>query len=156
MNEVCWAIICNVVPAYLKILSSAEKWNQIAKRFEDELQYPNCIGTIDGKHIIIQPPAYSGLHCYNCKHSLSIVLLAFAGPNYECLYADIGTDGRLSDGGVWSKVRLLEAIEEKKLLVPDSKCLPFGKDKVPHVTVADEALPLKNYLIKTISTKWTY
>ena len=27
--------------------------------------------------------------------------MAVTGPNYECLYYDIGTNGRVNDGGVW-------------------------------------------------------
>ena len=30
-------------------------------------------------------------------------LMTIAGSNYECFYADIGTNDRVNDGGVWSK-----------------------------------------------------
>ena len=32
-------------------------------------------------------------------HSCSIVLMAVAGPDYQCLHADVGNNGRISDGG---------------------------------------------------------
>lgn len=31
-----------------------EKWLECAKTFENNWQLPNCIGAIDGKHVLIQ------------------------------------------------------------------------------------------------------
>ena len=62
---------------------------QIAKQFYDRWNFPNALGAIDGKHITIQKPAGSGSFCYNYKHTHSVVLMAVAGHNYECLYADV-------------------------------------------------------------------
>ena len=76
------------------------------------------MGAIDGKHIVIQPPPNSGSHYYNYKHTHSIVLMAIAGPDYECLYADVGTNGRVSDGGVWNKCGLSQAIEDGIISLP--------------------------------------
>ena len=41
----------------------------------------------------MQSPANAGSHYYNYKGTHSIVLMAVAGPDYECVYADIGTNG---------------------------------------------------------------
>ena len=78
---------------YLKVPSSPEEWLTVAEKFESRWQFPNCIGAIDGKHIAMQPPGNSGSYYYNYKQTNSIVLMAVAGPNYECLYYDIGTNG---------------------------------------------------------------
>ena len=32
--------------------------------------------------------------------------MAIAGTSYECLYADVGTNGRVNDDGVWNKCGL--------------------------------------------------
>ena len=88
-------------PLYLKVPSSAEEWLEIAEKFSERWQFPNCLGAIDGKHIVMQPPPEAGSYFYNYKHTHSIVLLAVAGPDYECIYADVGTNCRVSDGGVW-------------------------------------------------------
>ena len=39
------------------------------------------------------------------------VCQAVAGPEYQCLYADVGTNGRVSDGGVWNNCGRLNSLE---------------------------------------------
>ena len=38
-------------------------------------------------------------------------------------YIDIGTNGRISDGGVWNKCSLCEAITGNELNLPDTESL---------------------------------
>ena len=45
--------------------------------------------------------------------------MGLVGPEYEFLYADIGINGRNSDGGVWDKCKLKEQIEQGVLDLPD-------------------------------------
>ena len=74
IKEVCKAIVENMRNIYLKVPSSNEEWRIIAEKFERRWQFPNCIGAIDGKHIVMQPPGNSGSYYYNYKHTNSIVL----------------------------------------------------------------------------------
>ena len=111
-------------------------------------QYPNCIGAIDGKHVVMQPPPNAGSYFYNYKQTHSVVLMAVAGPDYQCLYADVGTNGRISDGGVWNKCGLAGAIEDGSLSLPPPKLLPYGTEPLSHVLVGDDAFALKPYLMK--------
>ena len=104
-------------------------------RPKERCQFPECIGAIDGKHIITQPPGNSGSYYYNYKHTNSIVLMAVTGPNYECLSYDIGTNGRVNDGGVWNKCILVKALQEGKMNLPLPCCLPRGNKQVPYVLV---------------------
>ena len=61
----------------------------------------------------MQPPTKVASMYYNYKkHTHSIILLAVVGPNYEGLCADVGTNGRVSDGGVWSKYSLVRKTED--------------------------------------------
>ena len=100
VQVVCRAIIVNLACTYLKVPSTKSEWIKIAKQFCDRCNFPNTLGAIDEKHITIQKPASGGLFYYNYKHTHSVVLLAVAGPNYECLYADVEANGRCSDGGI--------------------------------------------------------
>ena len=148
VNEVCHAIEKNLASRYLKFPSTHEEWVSIASQFQQRWNFPNCIGAIDGKHIVIQPPANAGSYYYNYKHTNSIVLMAVAGPDYECIYADVGTNGRISDGGVWNKCSLSQGIEDGSVSLPPRKYLPYGVTKVLYVFVGDDAFALKKNMMK--------
>ena len=80
----------------------------------------------------MQPPGNAGSHYYNYyKLMHSIVLMAFAGPSYECLYADIGTNLRTSDGGVWNKRGMSKAIEDGICLYHHPSVCPWVSQKYP-------------------------
>lgn len=40
--------------------TSVEKWLEIAEVFQKTTHFPYCIGAIDGKHVRIRKPYYSG------------------------------------------------------------------------------------------------
>lgn len=48
----------------------------------------------------------SGFFYYNYKNINFIVLMVIVGLDFECLYVDIGINGRVFDGGVWNKCSL--------------------------------------------------
>lgn len=52
--ETCEALYNALQPNYLKVPSTTEEWSNIATRFEERLNFPHCIGALDGKHINIQ------------------------------------------------------------------------------------------------------
>ena len=105
------------------------------------------MGAIDGKHVTIRKPKNGGSFYYNYKHSHSIILLAIAGPEYECLYADVGSNGRVNDSGVWNKSSLHEAIQNGSVKLPDDEKLPNG-DVIPYVFLGDDAFALKTFMMK--------
>ena len=70
---------------------------------------------MDGKHIVMQCPAKVGSYYYNYKGTHSIVLMAVAGPDYKCLYADVGTNGRVSDGVYGTNVELHKILKKDQL-----------------------------------------
>lgn len=47
-------------------------------KFDDRWNYLNCIGTIDGKHIILQSPINNGSEYINYKGTFSLVY-SFSG-----------------------------------------------------------------------------
>ena len=95
---------------FVKTPSSKQEWLEISKTFEARRNYPHALGAMDGKHVTIRRPSNAGSYYYNYRHTHSIILLAIAGPEYECLYADIGSNDRVNDSGVWNKSSLLQAI----------------------------------------------
>lgn len=89
VKQVSKTISRNMQPIYLKVPSTAKEWLAIPQQFEERWQFPNCLGATDGKHLIMQPPpdACSKYYNYNITHSS--ILLASAGPDYECVYAHV-------------------------------------------------------------------
>ena len=90
-----------------------------------------CLGAMDGKHVEIVPPPGSGSQFYNYKGDFSIVLLALVDADLKFRFVDVGTNGRISDGGVWSKSALKKAIEVNTLNIPDTQQLPGTNVLVP-------------------------
>ena len=137
-----------LVPLYLKFPSTEVEWLLIAKKFGIRWQYPNAIGSVDGKHVVIWKPSDGGLHYYNYKHSHSIILMAIADPSYECLYANLRASDRVNDGGVWNKCSFSKALEKKELSIPNPRCLPGEVQKIPIVLIGDDALAVKTHMMK--------
>ena len=106
MKEVCEAIWKCFQEDYMKMPNLVSEWESIAKEFEQRWNFPNCLGAIDGKHIIMNSPKNTGSIYYNYKGSFSIVLLALSDANNRFIYVDIGAYGRCSDGGIFSNSSL--------------------------------------------------
>lgn len=119
--------------------ATREEWLAVAKGFENTWQFPHCLGALDGKHVNLQAPIKSGFEFFNCKHSFSIILLALADSDYNFLFADIGTHGRMSDGGVFNDSLLYQQIITNKANFPEVTPLPGRNRPVPYILVADAA-----------------
>lgn len=122
-----------------------------ATDFYRRWNFPNCLGAIDGKHIAIKKPPNSGSFYYNYKKFFSIVLLAVVDANYEFIMVDVGTNGRVSDGGVLSNTKFGEAFCEGALNLPKPCTLPSTNTKLPFVFVGDDAFQLSPNLMKPYS-----
>ena len=79
-----------------------------------------------------------------------ITVLALVDANRRFMYVDIGCNGRVSDGGVWSNSSLSELLmdESNPLNIPPLKQLPGRNIKIPYFIVADQAFPLKPYIMR--------
>ncbi|GFW79609.1 protein ALP1-like [Trichonephila clavipes] len=86
--------------------------------------------------------------CAAIYHHLGIVLLALVDANLKFLYVDVGTNGRVSDGGVWGKSKLRQAITNGDINIPEAAALPGSASKLPFVIVADDAFPLMPNIMK--------
>lgn len=154
--EVCEAIWTTMLEIYMPIPKSPEDWKQISTEFAQKWNYPNCIGALDGKHIIIQAPGNSASLYYNYKHSFSIILLALVDASYRFIYADIGSYGRQSDGGIYANSSLGRALCHPHVLnIPKDRLLESAENlgPMPFVVIGDEAFPLQKHVMRPFPGK---
>lgn len=129
--------------------STEDEWMKIVQEFNEKWNFPNCVGAIDGKHCIIQAPIKSGNDYFNnYKSTFSVVLMAIVDANYNFIYADVGCQGRISDGGVFRNTHFYEKLQNNELNLPHDQSLPQRQQKVPFVFIADDAFPLQTHIMK--------
>lgn len=141
------------ISIYRYVYTTPEERMRVAQGFFTRWNFPNCLGAIDGKHILIRPPQDSGSYIFNCKGNYRIVLLAVCDANLEFLYVDIGANGRVSDGEVWSNSALCHHIATNTAcLLTDG--IVQGSDRIlPYVFVADDAFQLQRRIMKPFAHK---
>lgn len=145
--EVCNAIILKLKEECIKT-PQKEDWERISNEFWEIWNFPNCIGALDGKHVVIEAPPNTGSLYFNYKKTFSIVLLALVDAQYKFTIVDVGAFGKNSDGGILSHSNFGKALEKNKLNIPNNRELPGTNEKLPYVIIGDEAFPLKNYLLR--------
>lgn len=106
------------------------------------------MGALDGKRILLQAPVNSGSVYYDYKHQFSLILMALVDAQYRFLYVDVGANGRQCDAGVFANCSLSSALEKNSLNIPGPRTLPNCSISAPFVVVADDAFPMKPYLLK--------
>ena len=132
---------------FIEFPNSQKEWFGISRKFEQRWNEPHTLGAIYGKHVRIVKPNNGGSYFYNYKHTHSIILLAIASPEYECLYADVGSSGKVNDSGIWNKCSLLQAIDDESVKLPEDYYLT-NVCKLPYVFLGDDAFALKEFMMK--------
>ena len=147
--EVCDAIYSVLQPIYM-VPPTEDDWRQIEHRFRTRWNFPNCVGAIDGKHIMIKKPPNSQSLFYNYKGFFSIVLLALVDADYRFTYVDVGNYGSNGDAGIFKHSALGVAFVNGQLNIPGPKRLPGWPQGagIPHCIVGDEAFPLRMDLMR--------
>ncbi|XP_023312981.1 protein ALP1-like [Anoplophora glabripennis] len=123
-------------------------WKEVSKIFDTIWNFPHCVGALDGKHVVLQAPVNSGSDFFNYKSHFSIVLLAVVDGNYNFMFADVGCQGRISDGGVFKNSKLYKMINENSLGLPLPEELRGREMKVPYYFIGDSAFALCENLMK--------
>uniref|UniRef100_A0AAZ3QEB9 DDE Tnp4 domain-containing protein n=1 Tax=Oncorhynchus tshawytscha TaxID=74940 RepID=A0AAZ3QEB9_ONCTS len=159
--RVRWSTVAGIVPSVEQVIwdclvgeyipvPKEEDWRAIAAEFLERWNFPNCLGSIDGRHVVIQAPPCSGLQFYNYKGTYSVVLLAVVDAIYCFRVVDVGAYCKGSDGGTLRDSAFGQALQDDTLEIPPPASLPGAEDlgPVPHVFVSDEAFPLRPNLMR--------
>jgi len=97
---------------------------------------------------LLQALPHSGSTYYNYKSYHSLNLLAVCDAEYCFTFLDIGAEGRQSDGGMFRNSNLYKALEENLIRIPPPDVIGNNGPVLPYVIVADEAFPLKTYIMR--------
>lgn len=101
--------------------------------------FPHCIGTGDGKHVVIDCPENTGSNFFNGKGAFSIVLLAYGDANYCFTAVDVGQYGSGNDSRAFVN-SISKAFETNSFNVPEAEHVQGCAVKLPYVTAVDEGL----------------
>lgn len=75
IEQVCDALIVEFRSEFMAFTN--ENWLAVANEFNYRWNYPNCLGSIDGKHVPIICPPNSGSLFYNYKVRYSFVVISW-------------------------------------------------------------------------------
>nr|CAH7762568.1 unnamed protein product [Callosobruchus chinensis] len=140
VKETCTAIWEVFQPLEMKPPSSKERWLEIAENYYKRTNFPNCVGSVDGKHIRLISPLHSGSAFYNYKKFYSVVLLAVVDSEYRFIAVDVGAYGRDSDSNIFNNWNFGKKLTQNRLNMPETKPLPNTNDTpLPFVFLGDEA-----------------
>lgn len=149
IDETCNSIWNRLKEAgYIDTPSGVEAWRKIANEFEARWNFPNALGAIDGKHVLMFAPDNQSSAFFNYKKTHSIVLMAVCDARYKFTMVDIGDSGRQSDGSVYANSNLGYAIENKLLNTPPDCQISNSNKVLPYVFVGDDAFGLKRHMMK--------
>lgn len=146
--ETCRALYRVLKDKYLKCPDSAEEWQDVARGFESQWDFPNCVGALDGRELYIRAPPANTESASNNKEQFSAVLMGLVDNNYRFLYADVGWNGRVLSSGQLNGCILGDALDKRLANIPGPALLPGSDRHTPLVVVADKTFPLKENLMK--------
>jgi len=117
-------------------------------KFYLKRNFPNCVGSIDGKLIRLKCPSNSGSMYYNYKHYYSIVLQGLADARYGFIAIDFGAYGKQSDGEIFRYSSLYQFLSINNFNMPNARKLQLSDVQLPFVIIGAEAYPLLSYLMR--------
>jgi hypothetical protein len=102
--------------------NNEEKWLEIATDFERKWQFPHCWALLTTNTSgSFRPREVDLITITTSKHI--VVLMAIANANCEFIYCDVGTNGRVSDGGVIANTKFYEKLINDDLKIPGPGCV---------------------------------
>ena len=120
VSEAIWEVMS---PIYMAP-PTEDDWWQIEHQFCTRWNFPNCIGALDGKHIMMRAPPNSSSMFYNYKGFFSIILMALVDADYCFVFVDIGHYGSNGDSGVFRGSWFGQNYMNGNLNLPGPKELP--------------------------------
>lgn len=129
--------------------NTTDAWEKIANGFQQNANFPHCLGAVDGKHIRVKKPANSGSMFFNYKDYFSVVLLAVVDAEYRFNYVSVGSCGKDCDSSIFKTSTFWKMLTENSLQIPKPCPLHEGSEiDVPYVLIGDEGFGLHEHLLR--------
>jgi hypothetical protein len=147
IKEVCETLWKTMAPLHMSV-PTTEMLLAMSNEFYLRWNFPNCVGSIDGKHIRLKCPSNSGSMYYNYKSYYYTVLQGLADARYRFIANEVGAYGKQSYGGIFCQSSLYWLLSSNNFNMPNPKKLPLSDVELPFVITGDEAYPLLSYLMR--------
>ncbi|XP_030752335.1 uncharacterized protein LOC115879580 [Sitophilus oryzae] len=108
--ETAGIIWSKLVQEYMPV-PTEEHLQKVISDYYNRWKFPNCFGSIDGKHCQIKCPPNSGSSYFNYLKYFSIVLQGVADADKKFLPIEVGGRGKQSDGGTFIASILFNLLE---------------------------------------------
>lgn len=76
------------------------------------------------------------------------MLMGIANSHYEFIYCDVGSNGRISDGGGIENTKFMKNLVANKLNLSAPEVVVSGKPPLNYVFVGDEAFAMRHDFLK--------
>ena len=148
LRETCDAIWTALSNTYVRPPQSAEEWTVIGSEFEKDWNCPNCLGAVDGKHVMIECPQNAGSATFNYKNFHSIVLMGICDANYCFSFVDIGSYGGDNDATILARSIIGRSFNDVPTILGIPSATNYNGKNLPYVLLGDDIFPLKPWLLK--------
>ena len=145
VQETCAAIVECLQPVYVQF-PTEDELKAVIQGFKEKMGVPQCVGSIDGSHIPVTPPAMNHTDYYNRKGWYSMLVQAVVDHNYLFHNHNVGWPGSVHDARVLANSSLYRRVNNGELIVGDT--LDVQGRSLPLFMVGDSACPMLPWLIK--------
>jgi len=149
VRRVCNALWDQLVEEQLPF--QAEKsWRAISEGLKNTVLFPNCIESVEGKHVrVLKYPGSSSMNLNYKQYFFSVVLMVVVDSNYRFVYTDVGAYGKDCDSSVFQRTNFYRMLTDGCLNVPQPALIQEGSDvKPPFVLVGNQAFILTDKVLR--------
>lgn len=122
VHETIDAIVTKLKGEYIKF-PTGQAQRDVINGFESKWGFSQCVGALDGSHILVRPPSQNHTDYYNRKGWYSILVQAVVGHVYLFRNVNMGWPGSVHDARVFANSSLFADATAKRILHGDNRTI---------------------------------